>query len=184
MPPVPMWCQRDSLVIATKASTPNSQWLSVPENAPYLFWCHPAEVQVTGYLSEEKFWVQLEALSELWMAEVVEVVAAEMAVGDEWAAVPFGLGFYCSPQLWNEKQTLNCRAKNSAPQICSGNQVPRGLCTIVLLYTLLQNTDVCHFIPWTTHSTTAYCIPVLHDAPEIQRWIKQPSRSSHFITSE
>lgn len=29
----------------------------------------------------------------------VAVAAAVMAVGDEGAAVPFGPGFYCSPQL-------------------------------------------------------------------------------------
>lgn len=52
-----------------------------------------------GYPSREKFWVQLEASLGLGMAWVVEEVVAVMAVGDEWAAVPFGLGFYCSPQL-------------------------------------------------------------------------------------
>lgn len=33
------------------------------------------------------------------MAQVAEAVVAVMAVGDVQAAVPFGLGFYCSPQL-------------------------------------------------------------------------------------
>lgn len=33
------------------------------------------------------------------MAQVAEVVVAVMAVGDEEAAVPFELGFYCSPRL-------------------------------------------------------------------------------------
>lgn len=83
----------------------------VPENAAYLFWCHPAGAQVRGYLSREKFWVQLEALLELWMAQVAEVVVAVMAVGDEEAAVPFELGFYCSPRLWNEIWTLIGGAK-------------------------------------------------------------------------
>jgi len=54
---------------------------------------------VRGYLSREKFWVQLEALLELGMAEVAEEVVAVTAVGDEGLAVPFELGFYCSPRL-------------------------------------------------------------------------------------
>lgn len=38
-----------------------------------------------------------------WVVEVeVEVVVAVTAVGDEWAAVPFGPGSYCSPRLCGE----------------------------------------------------------------------------------
>lgn len=52
-----------------------------------------------AYPSRETFWVQLEALLGLGMVWVVEEVVAAMAVGDEQAVVPFGLGFYCSPRL-------------------------------------------------------------------------------------
>ena len=52
-----------------------------------------------GYPSGEKFWVQLEASLGLGTAWVEVEGVAVTAVGDERAAAPFELGFYCFPQL-------------------------------------------------------------------------------------
>lgn len=55
-----------------------------------------------GYPSREKSWVQLEASSGLgraWVEAEGAAVTTVTAVGDEWAAAPSELGFYCFPQL-------------------------------------------------------------------------------------